>query len=530
MKIKREYFLLFFIFCSFLGIFSKLFYLQVLNGKKYLAFSSGIFAADSAEKKNRGEITFSGGEPLAINKEVFEIIITPEKIIDKEKTAKILGLILGADKEKEISDKLKNNEKFFLEIEDEKLFEKIKNLNLEGVFFNKKEKRVYPQKELAFQAVGFLGGEGRGQYGVEEFYDKDLAEGKNLKLTLDFQIQFEAEKILEKEKERLNFEKGGILVINPQDGKILAMAVVPRADPNNYKEHAKNLEIYKNFFTQEIYEPGSVFKPFTMAIGLEEGKITPKTTYKDPGEIKIGGWIITNYDHRQYPGEISMTEVLEKSINTGAVFVQQKIPKETHLRYLEKFGVFEKTNVDLPEIIAPNQEIKNLRDITFATISFGQGVAITPIQLVRIFSALVNGGKLITPHLNFDFKNETDNKNSVISKETSEKIQMMLTSVVENGFAKRARIPGYFIGGKTGTALQPIFGERGYSQKTWQSFIGFFPSFSPNYLILVKLNDPKTKTAEYSAVPIFKQMADFIIKTKQIPPDYSIDNPTENKK
>jgi cell division protein FtsI/penicillin-binding protein 2 len=528
MKFKREYLFPVFIFLSFSILFFKLFSLQVLEAKKYLAFSFGIFTENDLKKKSRGEVLFSGGEPLAINQEVFEVFLLPEKVKDKEKVSKILGEILGSEKEKEIFEKLEKNEKIFFEIEDEKLLEKIKNSNVEGVFFNKKEKRVYPQKELAFQAIGFLGGEGKGQYGIEEFYDKELSEGKNLKLTLDFQIQFTAEKILEKEKERLNFEKGGILVMDPQDGKILAMAVYPRADPNNYKEYAKNLEIFKNFFTQEIYEPGSVFKPLTMAIGLEEGKITPETTYRDPGKIKIGGWVITNYDNRQYPGEISMTEVLEKSINTGAVFVQQKIPREIHLKYLEKFRIFEKTGVDLPEILVSNSELKKMREITFATISFGQGIAITPLQLARIFSALVNGGNLVTPHLNSDFKLEKSQ--SVISKETSEKLKKMLVSVVENGFAKRAKIPGYFIGGKTGTALQPIFGQGGYSQKSWQSFVGFLPAFSPNYLILVKLDDPKTKTAEYSAVPIFKEMADFIIKLKQIPPDYPLENIKENQK
>jgi len=463
---------------------------------------------------------FAGGEPLAVNREIFEAILLPEKIKDKEKILKILVEIFGFEKEKEILEKLTKNEKFSLEIEDEKILEKIKTLNEEGIFFTKKQKRVYPQKELAFQVIGFLGGEKKGQYGIEEFYEKELSEGKNLTLTLDFEIQFTAEKILEKEKERLNFERGGILVMDPQDGKILAMAVYPKADPNNYKQYAKNLQIFKNFFTQEIYEPGSIFKPVTMAIGLEEGKITPETTYRDPGEIKIGGWVIKNYEERKYPGEISMTEVLEKSINTGAVFVQQKIPKKIHLEYLKKFGVFEKTNIDLPEIVASNSEIKKMRDITFATISFGQGIALTPIQLARIFSALINGGKLVTPHLNQNLKVEKSPQ--VISKETSEKLQKMLVSVVENGFAKRAKIPGYFIGGKTGTALQPAFGQKGYSQKTWQSFVGFFPAFSPKYLILVKLDDPKTKTAEYSAVPIFKEMADFIIKIKQIPPDYPL--------
>jgi cell division protein FtsI/penicillin-binding protein 2 len=518
MKNWRENFLFFLIILGFLAILIRLSFLQIKKGDYYRALSFGLSTPLFEKKAQRGEIFFRDGEPLAINKFSNFLVILPKKIKDHENLAQNLSQILGKSKE-EILEEFQRKEIFFLEFEaDTEKIKKIRNLNLNGIWIEEGFKRYYPQKELAANVVGFLGGEGRGQYGVEEFYDSYLKKGKNLTLTLDYKIQFQAEKILKEFHEKLEFERGQILVLNPENGEILAMATFPSFNPNEYTKYAEDLEIFKNPFTQEVYEPGSAFKPVTMAIGLEEKKITPETTYRDPGEIRINGWVIRNYENRKYLGEITMTEVLEKSINTGAVFVQRKLENFVFLDYLKKFGVFEKTGIDLPEIIFENQEIKQGRDINFATASFGQGIALTPIQLAKIYCAIANGGKLIIPHLNKDFPNLEEKR--VLSKETTAQLTKMLISVVENGFAKRAKIEGYFIAGKTGTSLQPKEGEKGYSEKTWQSFVGFFPALNPKFLVLIKLDNPKTKTAEYSAVPIFREMTDFIIKIKQIPPDY----------
>jgi len=214
-----------------------------------------------------------------------------------------------------------------------------------------------------------------------------------------------------------------------------------------------------------------------------------------------------------------MTEVLEKSINTGAVFAKNQIENSTFLNYIQNFGFFEKTGIDLPEVFSENRELKNGREVNFATASFGQGIAITPIQLLRAYCAIANGGKLITPYLVENFHKE-ENPRKILSQRTISQLTSMLVSVVENGFGKRAKISGYYIAGKTGTALQPKFGEKGYSEKTWQTFVGFFPAYNPKIVILVKLDNPKVKTAEYSAVPIFHDLADYIIRLYQIPPDY----------
>ncbi len=271
-----------------------------------------------------------------------------------------------------------------------------------------------------------------------------------------------------------------------------------------------------------------------MAAALEEGSITPQTTYQDPGTIKIGGWPISNYDNRKYPGNITMTQVLEKSINTGAVFAEQQLGNnDLFLGYIDQFGFFKPTGIDIQEIYSENSELKKGYDINFATASFGQGIGITPIQLIRAYAAIANDGKLVKPYIVekivrgenvLETQPRMIEEDSVISSKTSSQLAAMLISVVENGYAKSAKIPGYYVAGKTGTAQISYaalnIDKRGYSDKTWQSFMGFAPAFDPKFLILVKLDNPQTKTAEYSAVPLFHDLAKYIIDYYQIPPDY----------
>ena len=344
-------------------------------------------------------------------------------------------------------------------------------------------------------------------------------------MTLDYDIQFMAEKLLAEAKENLEIEEGQIIVITPDSGKIVALANFPNFNPNQYKEYATDgyLEIFKNGATQKLFEPGSVLKPITFAAALEEEKITPQTTYVDEGKVKIDGRTIYNYDGKVY-GLQTMTNVLEKSINTGAVFAEKKLSDNTFLDYLEKFGIFEESGIDLPEVYSKNEEFKKGYEVNFATASFGQGIEMTPIQLARAYCAIANGGKLVRPYLlsSATFSDKKEEERQVISSKTASQLTSMLVSVVENGFGKRAKIPGYYIAGKTGTA-QVAEGGKYSTEKTIQTFAGFFPAFNPQFLILVKLNNPKTKTAEYSAVPIFHDLAEYIIHYYQIPPDYAID-------
>ncbi|MFA6336233.1 MAG: penicillin-binding protein 2, partial [Bacteroidales bacterium] len=414
--------------------------------------------------------------------------------------------------------------------------ERLENQNLEGVYVSQKRQRYYPQVKLASGVLGFVDTNGEGQYGLESYYDNELKQqlngniGSDLELTIDYNIQFMSEKLLKNAVEGLEAEGGQIIVADPISGAIIALADYPNFDPNNYSDYAKdeNMIIFQNSATQKTYEPGSAFKPITMAIAIEEGKITPQTTYRDSGVVKIGGYDIYNYAQRIYPGDITMTQVIEKSINTGIVFVEQQIPHSIFLDYLDKFGFFEKTGVDLPEVFSENEELKKGYEINFATASFGQGIEITPLQLVRVFCGLANGGKM--PKLYLVAKRKENGKtietqpefsNQIISEKTASQTISMMVSAVENGYSQAAKIPGYYIGGKTGTAQVAEGG--GYSaEKTIQSFIGLGPAFSPKFVILVKLDNPKAKTAEYSALPVFHDLAKYIINLWQLTPDYKI--------
>ncbi len=417
-------------------------------------------------------------------------------------------------------------------------------------------KRYYPQKNSLSQVIGFLGGEDIGQYGLEGYYEdvlkgeKKLQErernpwisffstkktapqdGLDLILSIDYNIQFQAEKLLKQAKENLNIEGGQIIVMDPNDGRIIAMANFPNFDPNKYFQE-ENFEIFKNSTTQKIFEPGSVFKPITIAAALDQGKITPQSTYIDKGTVTISGHTISNYDNRVY-GETSMTGVLERSINTGAVFAESTLDHDVFVKYIEKFGFFEPTGIDLQEeAYSINKEFKKGYEINYATAAFGQGIEITPIQLITAYSAIANGGNLIKPHMVEKKRNKTNEisevpieiiKKGVISSKTASQLTAMLVSVTENGFGKKARVPGYYIAGKTGTAQISFaslgINKEGYSKKTWQSFVGFGPAFSPQFVILVKLDNPETNTAEYSAIPVFQKLAKYIIDYWEILPD-----------
>lgn len=540
------------------AIVGRLFWLQVRQHDLYQAWAQGQQKFFTPVSGSRGEISFAGGEKLAADSTTKFAYLAPGEATDKEKTKNILKEVLGLN-ENELQAKLAGDNSYEL-LKDKLSNEEIdwlERLDLEGVHLGEETARIYPQGGLASQTIGFVNAENQGQYGLEGYYQNIIAgesgvmegergtngfllllegldsaqKGKDLILTLDYQIQFEAEKLLKQYSQDLGYKSATIIVMQPDNGEILALANYPNFNPNNYNQET-DAAIFQNTAVQKIFEPGSVFKPLTMAAAIQEGKITPQTTYLDTGKIKIGGSTVYNFANRQY-GQQTMTQVIEKSINTGAVFAEQQLGSQLFLKYLEKFGFFEKTNVDLAgEVFSENKEFKKGYEINFATASFGQGIEITPVQLIKAFSALANGGKIANPHL---VKSMVDRdgkikavpleaSQSIISSNTSSQVVSMMISVVENGFGKRAKIPGYYIAGKTGTAQVPWaalgVSRAGYSDQTIQSFIGFAPAFKPRFLILVKLDNPKSSTAEYSAVPIFHDLAKYIIDLWQIPPDY----------
>src|SRR4030042_2999514 len=524
----------FFVFS--MAIMAKLFYIQVIKGDYYKALAQGMFNIEEQIVGERGEIFFKNGEPLAINMDWPLVFASPAEMSGKEETAGKLAEALSLDKEAVLEKLEKDNvyEVIKKKITDEES-QKVKDLDLEGIYLGKKTGRYYPQEAFASQLIGFLDNNLEGQYGIEEYYNDDLKGkrnqgGKDLVLTVDYFIQFKAEELLAKAKQDLDIEGAEIVVINPNSGEILALANFPNFNPNQYSL-VSDFSIFKNGATQEIFEPGSVFKPITVASALEEEKVTPETTYIDTGSVKIGGYTIYNYGNRVW-GERSIIEVLERSINTGAVFVQRQLGNSLFLKYIEKFSFFKPTGIDLDEVYSENKEFKKGYEINFATASFGQGIEVTPIQLIKAYSAIANEGKMARPFVVKQIvdKNQVLETNPIISEEpvvsakTANQLVAMLVSVVENGYSKSAGIPGYYVAGKTGTAQISFaalgMDKRGYSDKTWQSFVGFAPAFDPQFLILVKLNNPKANTDEYSAAPIFRELAKSILDYYQIPSDH----------
>ncbi len=442
--------------------------------------------------------------------------------------------------------------------------EAIKSLNLKGLSISYETDRFYPGQKLASNVIGFLGYDlnGRsGQYGIESYYNNDLfgkktskevgatglvdyvknlisgkendssANGNNafnrpsdIVLTIDKNIQTYAEDKLEGLLKKWDAQKGTIIIQDPGTGKILAMADSPTFDPNKYSDYQPNLYINKG--VQEVFEPGSSYKPITMAMGLDLGKVSPQTTFTDEGFIKAAEYTIRNFSNKVF-GLQTMSQVLEKSINTGAMFVENAVGDENFLNYTINIGFGQRTGIDLPGEV--NGDITNLysgRKINYLTASFGQGIAVTPVQLVNAYSAIANGGKLMRPYvvekIIKEGGEEVVTKPEIVSipfsEKTSNRLRAMLVGVVDNGFDK-AIIKGYDIAGKTGTAQIPD-GRGGYDEKEFiHNFLGFAPASDPKFVILIKMERPKgIQFAADSLSPTFREVVQFLINYYKIPP------------
>jgi len=557
---------IFLFFVSFLAaiIIVRLFYIQVVNRKFYQAQALGQQAGFKEVTGKRGEVfsqnsseskgNFGSGpiKSLAVSYDKRLVWAAPKEIDDRNHFANVLSRVIG-EPEKNIMAKLKESDSYVVLKKDfpAKDISKLGKLDLAGLHLESIPARSYPQGELAAHEIGFLGGDGIGQYGVEGYYDDVLKgvkgikekgrgleiiggpddisylDGSDLHLTIDYNIQSEAESLLKEAKKNIGIDSGQIIVLKPDSGRILAMANFPFFNPNEYVKE-NNFEIFQNSAVQKIFEPGSVFKPFAMAIALNEGIVSPETKFNDTGSVKIGPNTVYNFDRKVY-GQQDMSGILEKSVNTGAVFLSQLIGRQKFLYYLNKIGFNEKTGVDLQgEVYSKNEVLKNGPDFGFATASFGQGIEMTPLQLARAFSAFANDGKIAKPYLVDKIVHRGEERqikplvsDPVISSKTVSEVSVMLVNVVERGFGKSAKVPGYYLAGKTGTAQVPLKDGKGYyPNKTVQSFVGFGPALKPQFLILVKLDNPRVAASALSAAPIFKNLAQYIINYWQIPPDY----------
>ncbi|MCR4260741.1 MAG: penicillin-binding protein 2, partial [Candidatus Colwellbacteria bacterium] len=324
-----------------------------------------------------------------------------------------------------------------------------------------------------------------------------------------------AEEIISKLVEENRGTGGMIIVAEPKTGKILAMTSYPNFDPNTYSEF--NIGSFLNPSVQSVYEPGSVFKVITMSSAIDAGKITPETTFYDTGELTLDGFTIRNWDKKSH-GTVTMSTVLEQSLNMGAAFVERQLGHDSFYKYVTQFGFKDQTEIDLPgEVTGSLLPLEqDRRDINFATASFGQGISTTPIRLLMSIAAIANRGELMRPYLNID--NKPQKMGRVISRDASDEIIGMMVSAVDNVGA--ASISGYTVAGKTGTAQIPKDNGAGYTDDFINTYVGFAPADNPRFIVLVRLDKPYGGLlAGLTVVPTFRDLAQYIINYYNIPPD-----------
>lgn len=500
--------------------------IQVKKGEYYFEKAEARNKFQKELELRRGQIFFTDRNnntyAVALNRDYPVIFASPKEISDPAAAAKTLAPVIDWQ-EDDLTKALDNSQSLFRLLVDQASAEQIaaiQNLDLKGIYVGKKQYRFYPFGPLASQVVGFVGlneehDEPVGLYGAEKLFNEKLSKGENVYLTLDFNIQTQAEEILKKLIENFNAVAGTIVVEEPSTGKILTLANFPSFNPNEYGEFP--IKDFLNPAVQNVYEPGSVFKPLTIATGIDTGAITPETKYVDKGSIVLNGKKIENWDKKAY-GEIDMTKVIERSVNTGAVFAQSQIGNERFHEYLKKFGFGEKTGIDLPDEMVGslrNLEKKDQKAIDFATASYGQGTAVTTIQLINAYAVLANGGVLMRPYIEANLKPEEIRR--VVSVETATKVTAMMENAVEKAMV--AAFNGYRVAGKTGTAQIPDFIKGGYTDELIHNYAGYAPASHPEFVVIIKIEKPQSSLAGLTVVPAFRDLTEYLLNYYQIAPD-----------
>lgn len=551
-----------FFFLFSLVIAARLFYLQVIKNDYYIKIAASQHWANDVIAASRGKIyvkdNMTGGLfPLVDNETLKLVFGSPEEMENKGEVARQLAPILSEDEGK-LRELFEKNHTY-IPIKHQvsyEISEKVKELNLPGVGLSDEQVRSYAEGTLASQILGYVDTEGSGNYGLEQYFNEDLAgvpglykaeidtagkkiafgnnvllspkDGTDLVLTINRDVQSQAEKFTKEAVEKFKAENGSVIVMNPDNGEIIAMANYPTYDPAKYKE-VKDYQLFRNSSVTDEFEPGSIFKIITMAAGLDTKKVEPDTEYDDKGVVELNGYKIYNSTRKAW-GLQTMTFVIQESLNTGAIYVLNQIGKDIFYNYLQKFGFGVQAGVEQPnegigKVVSPGET----NDHGYATMTFGQNITVTPTQMITSFAAIANGGKLVKPHLIMEKlfsngkKEVTDTRPiaDVISTEAAAKVKEMMVNQVVNGHGKQAAVKGYKIAGKTGTAqVARRDGKPGYDpSRNIGTFIGFGPADSPRFVVLAKIDSPKgIPWAESSAAPVVGKMLDFLFKYYQIPP------------
>jgi cell division protein FtsI/penicillin-binding protein 2 len=549
--------LLFFVFI-FISIIARLFYWQVVRASELFDLGQDQYGRVIKLDPKRGQIMTSDGFAIAANKHSYLVFANPKEVKNVNSESELLANLLDTDTAS-ISSVL-SLDKFWVALKpqvDRKTKERIESLKIPGVGFQEQYVRYYPEASTAAKLLGFVGkdenGENKGYNGLEGYYDRQLrgktglavqihdalgqpilakmndnvgkTDGRDLILHVDRTIQFLLDKELKDGVERYEAVSGMAVVMDPKTGGILAMSSFPNFDPRNYQDYSNDL--YRNPLLSDLYEPGSTFKPIVMSSAMDAGLIKPDTRCTIcAGPVTIGEYDVRTWDKKYYANS-TMTEVIQHSDNTGMVFVGRKLGLDRMLSYFKKFGIGETTGVDLQgEAEAPIRARDDWYQIDQATATFGQGISVTPIELITAFSAIANGGKRMEPHVVAAIQTPEGEKIEIppkilstpISEKTARIMTEMMVNAVDKGEAKRAKPKGYRIAGKTGTAQIAVEGHYD-ANTTIASFIGFAPADDPKFLMLVVYNSPKTSSfGSETAAPTFFRVAKNILSYYGIPP------------
>lgn len=551
LQIRKRIFHLFLIVVFIMSaIILRLGWIQILKNDFYQSKALNQRLRKLKVEPKRGFIYDRNGEELAVSASADTVVAIPPEIENPDRVADKLALILEISRKKIYKQITKRAYAVYLErkVSEEKAAQ-VKKLDLAGITFTEESKRFYPKGKLAAHVLGFAGIDNQGLNGVELSYDQELRgqpgrvmiekdatgqqipngvekysdpqDGNNVYLTIDHVIQYIAKRELEKALQVNEAKSGTIIVMNPQNGDVLALANQPTYNPNNFAKYEPRL--WRNSAISDTYEPGSTFKIVTAAAGLAEGVVNPKDTFFDPGYIKVSGEVINCWKNGGH-GKQTFTEVVANSCNPGFVQVGQRVGKKDFYNYVKAFGFGQETDIKLPgEANGLVYESDNIGPVELATMSFGHGISVTPIQLATAASAVANDGKLLKPKLVKKIENEQgeiiERKNSelvrqIIPKETAKTLRELLAGVVAEGSGKKAQVEGYRIGGKTGTAKH--YGVQSYDS----SFIGMLPVDDPKLVVLVVMRGVTSYPYYGSqvAAPIFHNVVKDTVRYLEIPP------------
>jgi len=543
-------------------ILARLFYWQVFRFDDLSSMAEQQHLVSAKIDAPRGLILSSDKAILASNKPTFLVFGLPKVVKDKVGTAaKLASVFVTATLEKdEKPDPLEIKEKqqdllsklsqdlswvILNKSVDWNIKKAIEDLKIEGIGFDSQSSRFYPEASSAAHVLGFVGSDSLGRqvgyFGVEGFYNgqlkgigglvteekdarglpilmgkfslKEARKGYNLILNIDRAVQYSVEKKLKAGFIKYGAKAASAIVMDPSTGAIIAMASVPNYDPNLFSDFPK--EYFKNSIVADAYEPGSTFKVLVMAAGINENLIQPDTLCDIcDGPLQISGFSIRTWNNK-YNKDANMTDVIVHSDNTGMVFVGKKLGLDKMYQYIQDFGFGKSTQIDLQDETSPDIRPKNdWREIDLATSSFGQGIAVTPIQMIRAVAAIANGGKLLEPHIVKEIQEDDKNTeikpkviSQPISKEAAQKVTEMMVKAVELGEAKVFAPKGFKIAGKTGTAQIPVAGHYD-ANKTIASFVGFAPADNPKFVMLVRYDEPSSSIfGAETAAPTFFEIA-----------------------